>query len=190
MSRSRATSSVFASLDKVTRAAGPADFKLSGYLGAAPTTSVGLGLGSGGGRGGSELLRGAGGVGVGALGARGIGRGSVGGTVAGASARAIGVQGSIDRDAVAKAVNSHLQEVRACYERALLKAPGLAGKVVLEWTLSTSGSVVSARTKSSTLQSPEVEACILRQLSQWDFPRAAGGVVIVSYPFLFNSVGY
>ena len=81
-------------------------------------------------------------------------------------------------------------QARGCYERALLKEPGLAGKVVLEWTISTGGTVVSAKTKSSTLRNGEVEGCILRNLKTWKFPPAKGGVVIVSYPFLFNSVGY
>jgi len=91
---------------------------------------------------------------------------------------------------VAKTVNAHLQEVRACYERALLKEPGLAGKVVLEWTIGTNGAVLSAKSKTSTLRNPAVESCILQDLKTWRFPPAKGGMVIVSYPFLFNSVGY
>ncbi len=173
------------------------NFKLSGLVGKAPIANAGLGtfgLGGGGKGGGAtlggELLRGKGGGGIGAFGAGGIGKGSVGGTVTRASARSVAVQGNIDREAVAKAVNSHLQEVRACYERALLKDPGLAGKVVLEWTISTAGRVVTAKTKTSTLRNGAVEGCILQSLKTWQFPLARGGVVIVSYPFLFNSVGY
>ena len=99
-------------------------------------------------------------------------------------------QGNIDREAVAKTINAHLQEVRGCYERALLKDPGLAGKVVLEWTIGTTGSVVAAKTKSSTLKNAGVEGCILSALKTWQFPQPRGGVVIISYPFLFNSVGF
>jgi TonB family protein len=129
--------------------------------------------------------------GIGSMGARGFGKGGkVGGTVARATSRTVQVQGSIDREAVARVVNSHLQAVRACYETALLKSATLSGKVVLEWTINTSGTVVQARTKSSSLRSLDVEACILRTLKSWAFPQAKGGVVIVSYPFLFNSVGY
>ena len=173
------------------------DYKLSGLIGKAPIANAGVGLFGlgGGGKGGGatlgmEALRGKGGNGIGALGARGVGKGAVGGVVSRASARSISAQGSIDREAVAKTVNSHLQEVRACYERALLKEPALAGKVVLEWTISTSGAVTSAKTKSSTLRNSAVESCILTNLKTWRFPPARGGQVIVSYPFLFNSVGY
>jgi outer membrane biosynthesis protein TonB len=196
-----ATGDILAAVDKL--GAGPGsknvknNYKLSGLIGKAPIANAGLGtfgLG-GGGRGGAgmlgaEILRGKGGGGIGAMGAGGVGRGAVGGTVTRASARAVHVQGSIDREAVAKVVNAHLQEVRACYERALLREPALAGKVVLEWTISTGGQVSTAKTKTSTLKSSAVEACILQSLKLWQFPPAKGGIVIVSYPFLFNSVGY
>jgi hypothetical protein len=155
--------------------------------------TFGLGGGGGGGRGtlGAEILRGKGGGGIGAFGAGGFGRsGRVGGTVSRAVARNVAVQGTIDREAVLRVVNGHLQEVRACYERALLKEPGLAGKVALEWTINTSGSVVTARTKNSSLRNGAVEGCILSSLKTWRFPPAKGGVVVISYPFIFNSVGY
>lgn len=173
------------------------DYKLSGLIGKAPIANAGVGLFGlgGGGKGGGatlgmEVLRGKGGGGIGALGAGRVGKGAVGGMVTRASARSIKSSGSIDREAVAKTVNSHLQEVRACYERALLKDPSLAGKVVLEWTISTSGTVTTAKTKTSTLRNSSVESCILSSLKTWKFPAAKGGQVIVSYPFMFNSVGY
>lgn len=192
---------VLAAIDKMGSGPGSknvkSNFKLAEMIGKGPINNAGLGtfgLGGGGKGGGAtlgaELLRGRGGGGIGAMGAGSFGRGNVSGTVTRASARSVSVQGSIDREAVAKVVNSHLQEVRACYERALLKDPGLAGKIVLEWTISTAGKVVTAKTKTSTLQNVSVEACILQGLKGWVFPPAKGGQVIVSYPFLFNSVGY
>jgi len=196
-----ATGNILAAVDKLGSGPGSKNaknnYKLSGLIGKAPIANAGLGtfgLG-GGGRGGAgmlgaEILRGKGGAGIGAMGAGGVGRGAVGGTVTRASAHSVSVQGNIDREAVAKVVNAHLQEVRACYERALLREPALAGKVVLEWTISQGGKVTSTKTKSSTLKSSAVEACILESLKSWQFPPARGGIVIVSYPFLFNSVGY
>ena len=66
----------------------------------------------------------------------------------------------------------------------------LAGKVVLEWSIGLNGRVASAKTKSSTLRNASVEACILSNLKGWQFPTPNGGLVIITYPFLFNSVGY
>ncbi|PTL81944.1 AgmX/PglI C-terminal domain-containing protein [Vitiosangium sp. GDMCC 1.1324] len=197
-----ATNDLLAAVDKLGSGPGSknaknSNFKLSGLIGKAPIANAGLGtfgLGGGGKGGGAtlgaEILRGKGGGGIGALGAGGVGKGKVGGTVTKATARTIAAQGSIDREGVAKVVNSHLQEVYACYERALLKEPGLAGKVVLEWTIGTNGRVVATKTKSSTLRSPSVEACIIGGLKGWTFPPAKGGAVIITYPFIFNSVGY
>jgi len=174
------------------------NYKLSGLIGKAPLANAGLGtfgLGGGGKGGGAtlgaELLRGKGGGGIGAMGAGSIGKGTVGGTVSHATARSVAVpQGSIDREAVAKVINSHLQEVRACYERALLKEPSLSGKVVLEWGIGGSGAVVSVKTKTSSLRSSTVEGCIINEIKRWQFPAPRGGSVLISYPFLFNSVGY
>jgi len=198
-----ATNDVLAAVDKLGSGPGSknvktSNYKLSGLIGKAPIANAGLGtfgLGGGGKGGGStlgaELLRGKGGGGIGALGAGGVGKGQVGGVVTRATSRSVAApQGSIDREAVAKVINSHLQEVYACYERALLKDTGLAGKVVLEWTIGGSGGVVAAKTKSSTLRNGAVEACILSNLKKWQFPAPKGGLVIISYPFIFNSVGY
>ncbi|MDY7226538.1 AgmX/PglI C-terminal domain-containing protein [Hyalangium rubrum] len=198
-----ATNDLLAAVDKLGSGPGSknvktSNYKLSGLIGKAPIANAGLGtfgLGGGGKGGGAtlgaELLRGKGGGGIGALGAGGVGKGKVGGVVTRATTRSISAtQGSIDREAVAKVINSHLQEVHACYERGLLKDPGLAGKVVLEWTIGAGGRVAAAKTKSSTLRNASVEACILSSLKGWAFPTPKGGVVIISYPFIFNSVGY
>jgi hypothetical protein len=194
---------LLAAVDKL--GSGPGDknvkasnYKLSGLIGKAPIANAGLGtfgLGGGGQGGGAtlgaELLRGKGGGGIGALGAGAVGKGKVGGVVTRATSRSVAApQGSIDREAVARVINSHLNEVHSCYERALLKDPGLAGKVVLEWTIGAGGKVVAAKTKSSTLRNSAVEACILSSLKTWVFPAPKGGLVIISYPFIFNSVGY
>lgn len=192
---------LLAAVDKLGNGPGKKDtknnYKMADLIGKAPIANAGLGtfgLGGGGqgglGTKGLEVLRGKGGGGIGALGAGNVGKGAVGGTVGRASVRSIGVQGTIDKEAVAKVINSHLAEVSACYERALLKEPGLAGKIILEWSISTSGSVTTARTKSSTMRSSAVEGCILTSLKGWKFPPAKGAGVVISYPFLFNSVGY
>jgi len=92
-------------------------------------------------------------------------------------------------EAVRKVVDEHINEVRQCYESGLIRNPGVVGKVVLEWTIGTSGSVTQVKTKSATLDSPPIVNCILDRLKNWRFPAPKGGVVVVSYPFLFNSVG-
>jgi hypothetical protein len=39
----------------------------------------------------------------------------------------------------------------------------------------------------STLQDPEIEACVGRLLCRWEFPKPlGGGIVLVTYPFNFT----
>ncbi len=188
-----AMKSMLAAINKLGPGGNAAAFKLNGLVGKGPVASnvgmpgLGLGKGTGGGR---ELLSGLGGAGIGSMGAGGVGKGPVRAGVARAASDRVTSQGQIDKEAVAKAINSHLAEVQRCYESALLKNPSLAGKVVLEWSISTQGRVVSSKSKSSTLKDSSVESCILRSLNNWQFPAARGSSVIISYPFIFNAVGF
>ena len=126
-----AMKSMLAAINKLGPGGNAAAFKLNGLVGKGPVASnvgmpgLGIGNGTGGGR---ELLAGQGGGGIGAMGAGGVGKGPVRAGVSRAASDRISSQGQIDKDAVAKAINSHLAEVQRCYESALLKNPGLAGK--------------------------------------------------------------
>jgi outer membrane biosynthesis protein TonB len=188
-----AMKSMLAAINKIGPGGNNTAFKLSGLVGKGPMAStnglpgIGLGKGAGGGR---ELLMGAGGGGIGALGVGNVGKGPVRAGVTKAVSTSIASQGQIDKEAVAKVINSHLAEVQRCYEAALMKTPGLAGKVVLEWNISTAGKVTSSKSKSSTLKDVSVESCILRALNNWQFPPARGNSVIITYPFIFNAVGF
>ena len=168
----------------------PNGLKMVGLKGIGPVALLGSGPGQGGGfgggpvTGGREKLLGIGAIGIGhAL------NGKVHGTVA-APARSAQVHGSISREEIAKVINSHMHQIQQCYERALLHEPGLAGKLVIKWTIGLSGEVASVGTQNSSLKDPGVGECILDKLKAWRFPRPQGGTVQVTYPFVFNSVGF
>lgn len=96
-------------------------------------------------------------------------------------------QGHLSREQITKVINENLRGVQNCYERNLLKEPGLSGKVVMEWTISTSGHVAVVRTKQNTMHNQAVPMCIMARIKRWKFPRPEGGKVVVSYPFVFKS---
>jgi hypothetical protein len=138
-------------------------------------------------------MGGGGGGGIGGFASGGTGKGKVAGTVVSAPASGFqhrGGGGTLARELIAKVINEHLGEVRGCYERALLREAGLAGKLVLEWTIDLNGHVEEIKVKQSTVKGADVPNCIVGSLKGWIFPKPSGGKVMVSYPFLFNSVGF
>ncbi len=168
-------------------------FKVSGVIGKIAGGGVRLsgGLGGGGGKDtkvGSQLLAG-GSVGkISAL--KGTGT-RVRGRVRKAPTRAIRATGGhLDRAAIQRVVSQHMHQVQACYERQLLTNPGLSGKIVFDWVISTSGSVSSARQVRSSMRTPAVSSCILKLIRSWRFPRPVGGSVQVRYPFVFRVQGF
>jgi len=67
-----------------------------------------------------------------------------------------------------------------------LDLPDLYGKTVLKFTVSAGGEVTQASVKSSTLGTPDVEACMVGHIQALVFDRPpGGGIVIASYPFVF-----
>ena len=80
----------------------------------------------------------------------------------------------------------NLSQIRYCYQRELTKSPSLSGKVNVKFVIAKDGSVSSSTTKSSTLANPTVEGCINARFMRFTFPEPrGGGIVVVSYPFLF-----
>jgi hypothetical protein len=74
--------------------------------------------------------------------------------------------------------------IQYCYDK---YSTQISGIVVVNFTIGLYGFVNGYGIQSSTLNEPDVEACILRMVKQWRFPNAKFGEVNVSYPFEFVS---
>ncbi|HHO52141.1 MAG TPA: AgmX/PglI C-terminal domain-containing protein [Deltaproteobacteria bacterium] len=95
--------------------------------------------------------------------------------------------GTLDRSLIAEVIKRHLSQIQYCYQRELVKEPGLKGKIVIKFTVTSDGTVDSASLEDSTMDNVSVEQCIVRQFMRMQFPEPrGGGIVIVSYPFLFS----
>jgi outer membrane biosynthesis protein TonB len=98
--------------------------------------------------------------------------------------------GALDKSLIDRVVKSHLAQIRFCYEKELNKNPKLFGKIIVKFVIAKNGSVSSATTKASTMKNPIVEQCVNKRFLRMKFPSPkGGGIVIVSYPFVFNSQG-
>ncbi len=100
------------------------------------------------------------------------------------------ILGALDKSIIDRIVKQHLPQIRYCYQKELNKNPKLFGKIVVKFVISKEGEVSSASTKSSTMNNPIVEKCINSRFMRMRFPKPkGGGIVIVSYPFVFNAQG-
>jgi hypothetical protein len=97
--------------------------------------------------------------------------------------------GSLDKSPIDAVIRREYNRLRYCYQRELQKAPDLAGKIVMAFTIGRDGSVVTAAVKESTMKNQLVEQCVTSRILRLQFdPLAGGGVVKVTYPFLFSTV--
>jgi TonB family protein len=100
------------------------------------------------------------------------------------------IVGGLDKDTIFKVVKRHQSEIKFCYERALASDQKLAGKVTVAWTIDPTGAVSEANLAESTLDNANVEACVLERIRRWRFPEpVGGGVVAVSFPWVFSAAG-
>lgn len=158
---------------------------------AAGTLGLGVrGSGPGGGGVGTES------VGVGPVGTKGLGRAAAGaGKIGGGGQSELGldepadVDGGLDREVIRRVVLAHRAQIRFCYEKALQTQPQLAGKVAVEFVIGADGKVTTARAAEDSVGA-EVGACVVSKVRGWSFPKPkGGGVVVVTYPFLFKQAG-
>lgn len=94
---------------------------------------------------------------------------------------------SLDVAATRAAAESQIGPLQQCYERAKMDDANLRGNLTARITVTVEGAIASVQISSSTLSSPQVEACITRGIMRWHLPRPSGGVAAsFSYPFVFE----
>jgi TonB family protein len=78
-------------------------------------------------------------------------------------------------EAVERVVRSHVDDVQSCYERSMAekhqtRKTAHGGRVVVAFTIDTTGHVQRERIASSTLKDAQVTDCILAAARSWEFP--------------------
>lgn len=168
---------------------------VGGLIGAKGTQIGAGGLGSrGSGLGGGGTAGGLGGLGTKGIGSGKSGYGKGGGSFGAKGQGGIGkvggspiILGALDRSLIDAVIKRNMNQIRYCYQRELAKKPSLGGKIVIKFVIAKDGSVSSASKKTSSMGSAPVEQCIVGRFMRMKFPEPkGGGIVIVSYPFLFS----
>ncbi len=184
-------SKLFAQSDDVEQAmAGMAGAKLVAGRGSGGLSSAGSGPGGGGT--GYGHVYGSGNLDTGGRGTHGHGRGpklaergehevSVGLGSGGGD-----TDGSLSKEQVYKVVKAHFAGVKYCYEKELQHKSSLSGNVDVFWVIQPDGTVSKANIKSSAMNDAAVEGCIVRQVKQWQFPKAPGQTIVGRFPFVFK----
>jgi hypothetical protein len=184
-------SKLFSASNDVEQAvAGMTGAKMVAGHGAGGLTTSGAGTGGGGT--GFGHIYGAGNLDTGGRGTHGKGRGP---KLAERGEREVSVgmgggggetDGSLSKEQINKVVRAHLAGVKYCYEKELQHKSSLAGGVDVFWVIQPDGAVQKASIKSTTMGDAAVEGCILRQVKQWQFPKAPGQTIVGRYPFIFK----
>jgi TonB family protein len=95
--------------------------------------------------------------------------------------------GALDPEKVREVVTAHRDELRSCYERAVLETPGLEGSCTLRIVIAGDGSVGTTSLQNSTIRSVSLGRCLLQLVRTWRFPPPTDGkTAAVDYPLGFR----
>jgi hypothetical protein len=158
------------------------------YGGASYGGSRGGGIGGGGSGGSGSGSSSSGGSSSGGSSSGGSSSGGSGG-VGGVAASVLlgppsGQTAALDPAIIRRYIRRNIAEIQRCYEQVLVKDPALAGTATIRFSIGGEGKVTQATGSGM----PPVDACVASVISAIEFPKPqGGGIVNVSYPFIFNS---
>ncbi len=91
-------------------------------------------------------------------------------------------------EAIGKVIKRQQARLVYVFEKFLKKNPDLSGKLVIKFTILSSGKVTNVSVVSSTIGNSEFESTITRYVKRWRFKAISGGAgdVTVTYPFVFT----
>jgi outer membrane biosynthesis protein TonB len=94
----------------------------------------------------------------------------------------------IDQGKLGAFVRARMGLIKACYENALKRNPGLKGKISIRFTILETGALADIATAQNSLGSAEVASCIMNTMRSWRTQFRPSGPVTVEYPFVFQPV--
>lgn len=84
-------------------------------------------------------------------------------------------------------VMRHENEVRACYNRALVRDRTASGRVVMSFRIAPDGTVPAAVVSSTQIRDARLDRCMTRAVKRWTFPvPPQSRPTTVNYPYVFS----
>ncbi len=94
---------------------------------------------------------------------------------------------SFDMKAIPAKIRENLLDIKKCYSSESEKSKKVSsGLVKVNFTIAKSGKTKAINIKSSTLNNSTVENCIMKIISDIQFPNSPEGEIEVNYPFDFT----
>jgi TonB family protein len=95
----------------------------------------------------------------------------------------------VDQGKLGAFVRARMGLLKACYENALKRNPGLKGRMRIRFTILETGGVQDLNVVENALGSPEVASCVANTMRAWRLPFRPSGPVTVDYPLVFTPGG-
>jgi hypothetical protein len=99
------------------------------------------------------------------------------------------VKGNLDTEAVVGAVRENHARIAECYEQGLARDSGLAGRLVIRFTIQAGGKVSNASSGTPEFPDPIAANCIADVFRQITFASPQGGGATVFYPLRLEPAG-
>jgi TonB family protein len=97
--------------------------------------------------------------------------------------------GALDQGKVIETVQGTFPQMERCYKKARKQRPRLQGRVVLAWTVKTSGRVAGARRVGGTIKNRAFAGCLAGAIKKARFPKPRRKNARVQLPFVFKKTG-
>ncbi|MCA9697500.1 MAG: AgmX/PglI C-terminal domain-containing protein [Myxococcales bacterium] len=85
------------------------------------------------------------------------------------------VKGPLDKEIVRRVIRARMNAVRGCYHEGLKSKPELKGKLSVDFEIGEDGKVAAAKIHDSKIGSASVEACFIKVIDDWTFPKLKAG---------------
>jgi hypothetical protein len=97
------------------------------------------------------------------------------------------ISGRLDPAVIHRAVRTRFGQLKDCYTQGLARMPEVSGRLTLRFVIGPSGESSNISVSDAGPFDPTMTTCAISALAGLSFPKPAGGLVTVQYPFLFDT---